>query len=293
MTILNTLIDLLLLPFRHLPPVVGLVVFSVLLGAFVLLIFKATSNPDRIRQARNRALARILEMWLYRDDPWVALGAFGRVLWDNTRYLGVMVVPMLASMVPVLLLLAQAYDCFAVRPLRPGETTLLVAQLQPEAPLETLQQLGLSVGIQGATDGYCTPDKAALAAGTCVHIDSPPVRAPSVREIVWRLQANEGPGRRSVLGVTSADGKVLVEKQVCAGNGLTRVSQARVAGVWDWLLHPGERRLPANQPFARVEVLYPAAEYNFFGLRLGWLTSVLILSLLAGLALKKPLRVEF
>jgi len=51
--------------------------------------------------------------------------------------------------------------------------------------------------------------------------------------------------------------------------------------------------LPATQPFVRIEVLYPAAEYNFFGLRMGWLPAVLILSLLTGLLLKKQLRVEF
>jgi hypothetical protein len=293
MFILNTVIDLFLAPFQRLPPEVGLAVFSVLLGLVVLLIFKATSNPALILRARNRALARILEMWLYRDDPWVSLGSFIRVLRDNTRYLGVMTLPMLASLLPALLLLAQAYDWFDARPLQPGETALVVAQLKPDAPADTMRRLELSVRVQGFSDGYRATLFTPTASGTCVRIDSPPVCTPALGEIAWRIRANTTPAGRAVLTLTDANGFTRVEKYVRAGNGLARVSRCRVTGFLDWLLHPGEPRLPANQPFMRIKVLYPEARYNFFGLRMGWLPAVLILSLLTGLLLRKPLRVEF
>jgi hypothetical protein len=292
MLLLNTLTDLYLLPFRRLPPEAGLAAFSVLFGVVVLLVFKVASNPGRIAQARNLALSRILEMWLYRDDPWVSLGACVRALRDSLRYLGVMTVPMLASLLPALLLLAQAYDRFDARPLRPGEAVSVVATLRPDAPADILRRLGVSVGVQGTTDGYRATG-VAPAAGTCVLIDSPPVRTPARNEIAWRLRAVAQPAGCAVVALTDGEGGIRVEKQVCAGAGTARVSQCRVAGFADWLLHPGEPRLPASQPFARIAVLYPKAEYSLLGLHMGWLPAVLILSLLAGLALKKPLQVEF
>ena len=292
MFILNTVIDLFLAPFQRLPPEVGLAVFSVFLGLVVLLIFKATSNPDRVLRARNRALARILEMWLYRDDPRVSLGSFIRVLRDNTRYLGVLTLPMLASLLPALLLLAQAYDWFDARPLQPGETALVVAQLKPDAPADTMKHLGLSIGVQGLSDDYRVSAFTPAAAAICVRIDSPPVCTPALGEIAWRIRANATPAGRAVLTLTDASGFTRVEKYVRAGNGLARISRCRVAGFLDWLLHPGEPRLPANQPFMRIKVLYPEAQYNFFGLRMGWLPAVLVFSFLTGLLLKQPLRVE-
>lgn len=292
MPILNTVIDLLLAPFRRMPPEAGLVVFSVFMGLVVLLIFKVTSNPERVAQARNRALARILEMWLYRDDPLVSLGAFVRVLGDNTRYLGVMALPMFASLLPALLLLVQANDWFAVRPLQPGEATLVVAELKTDAPADILQRLELSVGGQESADSFHASAHTPAAAGTSVRIDSPAVRAPARNEIAWRVRAGEKPGGRAVLVLTDAVGAIRVEKVVRADAGLARISQCRVARFQDWLLHPGESRLPADQPFVRIAVLYPEAAYNFLGLRMGWLPAVLILSFLAGLVLKKPLRVE-
>jgi hypothetical protein len=58
------------------------------------------------------------------------------------------------------------------------------------------------------------------------------------------------------------------------------------------MLHPGEGRLPRAQPFARLAVQYPKAEYNLLGWRMRWLPAVLILSFLSGLILMRPLRVE-
>lgn len=280
MPILNTLIDLFLRPFRRLPPELGLVAFSVLLGLVVLWIFKAASDPGRILRARNRAVARLLEVWLYRSDPWVSLGAVARGLRDNARYLGTMALPMLACLLPALLLLAQARDWFGARPLRPGETVLVVASVKPDAPADALWRLELSDGTVG--------DRA-----TGVRVKGPPVRSAARREIAWQVQVEGKTSGCVALALTDPGGGIHIGKELCVGPGLGRVSRCRVASVPDWLLNPGEPRLPASQPLARFEVLYPAAEYNFLGLRMGWLPAVLLLSLLAGVACRKPLGVEF
>lgn len=301
MSLLNTVIDLFMAPFRRLPPEAGLVAFAVVTGLVVLLIFKATSNPARVAQARNRALSRILEMWLYRDAPWVCLGAVGRVMGDNLRHLGVLLVPMLASLIPMALMLAQAHDWFACRPLRAGETVLVVARLKPEAAITQLDQISLDCGeADAATDGA-------------------PVHSPALREVAWRVHATGGYMPSGVLilrestvtGALSqdpADGGDTVDrgkagmwfigphaatKALATGRAPARAPACRVAGGWEWVLYPGEKRLPADSALARIEVLYPEAEYGLFGLRLGWLPAMLIVSFLAGLLVMRPLRVEF
>ncbi len=282
MRILNTLIDGLLWPFLRLPPEAGLVAFSVFFGLVVLLIFKATSNAGRVVQARNRALARILEMWLYRDDPWVSLGAFGRLLVDNARYLAVMTLPLLASLLPAVLLLAQAHDWFAMRPIRPGEAVLVVAETRPEVSADASQRMQLSVYEAGAG-----------ASAACVRVEGAPVWTPVRHEIAWRVRADERLTGRATLVLQDTDGALRVEKRICTGSRLARITRMRVAGLAASVLYPGEARLEANQPVVRVEVLYAEAEYSLLGWRMGWLPAVIILSMLAGLALQKPLRVEF
>jgi hypothetical protein len=269
MFILNATIDILLSPFRHLPPEAGLTAFAMLTGLLALLIFKAASNPTRVSQARNRALAGVLEVRLYRHDPWVSLVAVGRVMRANLRYTAMLLVPMLASLMPVTLLLAQANAWFAVRPLFPGETVMVVARLKPDADVGVLDRVTL--------------------ASSALRVLDPPVRAAGLREVAWRVTAGDTAGEATL--VFSVDDAHLTKSVVC-GYGLTRVSARRVADFWEGFIYPAEQRLPPSQPFDRLEVRYPKAVYTFFGWRTGWLQAMLAISFLTGLFLIKPLRVE-
>ena len=80
---------------------------------------------------------------------------------------------------------------------------------------------------------------------------------------------------------------------MAAAPGLARRTVRRTAGRADHLLHSGEPRLSAASPFDRIETRWPAAEYNLLGWRTNWFWGLLAASLLAGLLLKRPLRVEF
>ncbi len=158
------------------PSSIALAVFGILTGAAVLLIFKFTSKPDRVLLARNRALSRVLELWLCRQDPLLSLRSIGSMMLDSVRYLGTLLIPMLCSLLPMLALLYVAHSHFAFRPLRPGETVLLVARLRPEAPLAALENAALTLppGLEAAM---------------------PPVRTPAWREVAWALTMKTESGR--------------------------------------------------------------------------------------------------
>ena len=282
---MNRLIDLFLAPFRGWPPEVALVVFGAATGLLVLVIFKLTSRPDRVARARDRALARVIELWLFRHDPVLGLGSIGRMLLDNLRYLATLILPMVCSLLPMLLLLAQGHDWFASRAPAPGEPMLVVARLRVGVPASLLDQVELA------------------GAGSSLHPAAPPVRTPAWREIAWSVVAGPDDSLAATPATpphSSAGGELViraggaeVRKAAPSAAGLARRSVLRSAGRADRLLHPGEPRLPPDAPFDRIETRWPAAEYNLLGWRTNWFWGLLAASLLAGLLLKRPLRVEF
>ena len=299
---LNALIDLLMSCFRPLPAEVGLVCYGAMTGFLALLIFRVASRPARIVRARNRVLARVVELWLYRHDPLQGLCSIGWMLIDNLRYLAVLLPPMAICLLPLCLLFAQGRDWLAFRALKPGETMLVVARLRPDAPLTVLN------------------DSELIVDGTTLALDAPPVRTPDWREVAWSVKAEPivpttgemllGQGKRSrsrraadegpltrllpqVGYLVIRTGDVELRKTAVAAGGLARRPPRRTGSRLDRLLHPGEARLAADAPFAWIETRWPAAEYNLCGWRTDWLRGLLVTSLMAGLILKKPLRVEF
>lgn len=146
----------------------ALLSFGVLTGAAALLAFKFASRPGRIRRARDRAVSRVIELWIYRRDPVLAFRSVGGALRDSLRYLGVLLAPALCALLAALPPLWLAHDRLAFRPLRPGETVLLVARLDPGAPLSALE---------GVSPRF-PPGLAPL---------HPPVRSPRWREAAWAL----------------------------------------------------------------------------------------------------------
>lgn len=269
MKIVNSIFDLLLGPLGRLGPWAGMVVLSLLAAVIVLLIFKATSRPDRIRRKKDLALAALLELALFRDHPRLSMAAFGRVLTANFRYLGEMIVPLTVTLVPLCIIMVQTYACLAHRPLHAGETTLLKVRF-PRGDNLAEQTVSIS-------------DSPTVA------VETPVVRARALAEFAWRIRAaNEGRGE-IVLNVNGSQ----VAKSVETGARQRRVSSARLRrGFWNALKEPSEPPLPATCGAEAVEVVYPAGSYAVLGLDMGWFWTFLCATLIFAFALKGPLGVE-
>ncbi len=75
--------------------------------------------------------------------------------------------------------------------------------------------------------------------------------------------------------------------------GMAPVSTNRPGGgIWQQLLHPHERPLPASSPLASIHVRYPSRSTPVFGLDVHWLISFFVLSIVFALLLKPVLRVQ-
>ncbi len=246
---------------------VGLALVSALTGLVLLVIFRYTSNQRGIRTAKDRILAHLLEVVLYRDQMRVVVRAQSRLVIDNLRYLGHALVPLAFMILPVGLMLVQLDLRYGRRPLRVGETAVVSVKLRPGTDL----------------------DKVALNAPQGVKVETPSLRIPALNEVDWRVRATAAGDHK----VTVSTGEDEVAKQVVVGDRAARVSTARVdSGVWAQFLHPGEPPVPASSSVQSIAVSYGYADLPLGRWRINWVWAWLIISMAFGYALKGPLRVQ-
>ena len=265
---LNALFSALLAPVRATGPWPGIMVIALVASVLVLLIFKITSNQRLVRRRKDRFLARVLELVLFKDDIIVNLGAFGRVLVANMRYLSTLAGPLLVSILPLMLIMIHANVWFGARSLHAGESALVKARFTDKFPV-----MNQSVSLEASKN---------------IVIETEPVRAPSINEISWRLRVGNGHNGWINININGEH----IHKTIALGNALTGVSRRRIQGRFRHALeNPLERPLPKTSPLVLLEVHYPASNLMLFGKRLHWLVVFLVLCLVFGWLLKKPLGV--
>ncbi|MBK8167272.1 MAG: hypothetical protein IPK64_15125 [bacterium] len=266
--IVGKLFDLVLAPFAG-APTWGLVFVSVLSAAWALLLFRVVTPQARLAAARDRLLGHILEMGLYQDH----LRVVGRIQRDlalaNLRYLGTSLPALVALLVPMLLTLGQLEARFARRPLQVGESAVLAVTLSPAA----------AARLDGLT----------ISAPSGVLVEAGPVRDSGAGAAAWRVRA-AAPGRHELQ--VRLDGRPVATRMVAAGGGLPRTATTASTAWTHALLYPGEKQLPRGGEVSETRLIYPERTLRWLGLDLDWLVAFMAVSLAAGLALRKPLKVE-
>ncbi|NCC52389.1 MAG: hypothetical protein EOM20_14385 [Spartobacteria bacterium] len=259
----------LMAPFRGMSPWLALVWISALVGFFALLIFKYFSSQERLTAAKQVVFARVLEFRLFRHDVWSVFGIFGRVLLSTGGYLRFAIKPFFLLFVPLVLLLFQLAGWFEWRPLRPGESALVHARMGEEQPLA---------------------DKNRLVASPSLLVETPGVAVRSEHMMVWRVKAL-APDAAAWLE-TEADGES-VRKAIVISEDLVQVSPARVSGFWAALENPGEVALPSDAAWESIRVAYPRRHFRIGHWDIHWIVALFLISMVFGLVLKKPMRVDF
>ena len=261
---LRALFDGLLNPVSSLPPIASLVGVSLLAAVAMLLVFKATSNAPRIDAAKRQIQACLFEIRLYNDDLGAILRAQLEMLRHNFTYLRLSAVPMLWTIVPLALVVAQLEFHYGYAPLRPGEEFLVTARLDS----------GITQSARPA---------AALEAPDGLEVQTPALWIPSRRELVWRMRAKT----RGDYAVSVRVGEQTFEKSVRVAEGVRRRSPLRVAsGFWNEFLYPAEDPLPAKASVESIAVAYPEASVKIFRWQTSWLVAFFGLSIVFAFALR-------
>jgi uncharacterized membrane protein (DUF106 family) len=265
---LRAAFDLLLLPFRSLPPLVGLLVVSVAAAVAMLIVFKKTSNQARLEVVKRQIHACLFELRLFSDDLPAILRAQGEILRHNLRYLGLSLVPMLVMLVPLALVVAQLQFHYGYRGLRPNDDFVVTVQLK-----------------EGQADARPT---ASLAAPPGLAVETPAVWIPTERELAWRLRAREwGDYELKV----SLNGREYV-KTAQVSEAVRRRSPVRLEpGLINQVLYPAEDPLPGDAPVAAISVGYRESDVPVLGWAVNWLVLFLVLSIAFAFALRRRMGV--
>ncbi|MCY3665597.1 MAG: hypothetical protein OXH81_08055 [Gemmatimonadetes bacterium] len=232
---------------------------AAVLGIVVSLIFAALVRRERLRQARDELWAALFEIWLYRREPLLVWQAQLALFKANLRYSGILLTPLVLSLLASAPLLIQAHYRFALAPIPSGAETLLTAVLA--RPADMAQMDCKLEWVQGA------------------GVLSPSVREPALHRLVWRLRP-EGSGEH-VLRVTGCG--QAVEFSLYVGSFAGSIAPARQAGVLAHLLAPRALPLKDDSGWGRMYVEYPLAGIE----RLVWLT---VCSLLCAFVVSRLVR---
>ncbi len=264
---LTTAFDVLCLPFRSLPPMVGLAALSGATGVLFVRLFGRLSDQVRIRAVRDRIRGNLLGVRLFRRDVGVVLRLQRLIVVDTFRFLRLAAVPMLILAAPLVLIAVQLHLRFAVRPVEPGSAVVVIATVRDASALDRPLALDAPAG---------------------VTVETPPVRTPVTGEIAWRVRVDR-PGRHALR--LEVGGETVI-KTLVGGTGWEAVPRRRTGrGALDLLLHPGEPPIRGDGVEA-VEVAYPPLDLRLLGLPVDWLAGFLVLSMASGFACKGLLGVE-
>lgn len=244
----------------------GLLLVSVVSGVVFLLIYGAISFQQALKRTKRKIYAAVLEAVLFRHDLRTSLSAQGRLFQYGTVYFALAIPPIIVLLIPCLVILAQLELRYGARPLRVGESSVVVLQVsRPELV-----------------------DKAQLIADPNLAV-TPPVRVREKKEIVWRVDAL-GPGLHQVK-VALADGSAAIAEEIPVATHPGRIETGIYNEWWMRMLYPSREKLPAGV-IERLSLSYDAPELNFFGWRTHWLVIFALVSIVTGLLASRVFKIE-
>jgi len=266
--VLVRLADALLAPLAGLPPLAVVAGWALGSALVVLAVMRWTSNQTALAAVKRRIHAALLEMRLYNDDLRALVRAQGEVLRHNLSYVGLSLVPLVITAVPLTLVIAHLQAWYGYAGLPPGVPVVVTATLEAGAP-------GVLPTLEGAG----------------VEVVGPPRYFPTLGEITWRVVPRTA-GTTSLRVVMPTGAVVEKSLVVAAGADVTRRSPVRErASLLGQLLYPSEPPLDAGAGMAAIRVPYPDRALSVAGQSWHWLYVYLLLTFAFVLALRKPLGV--
>jgi len=278
-SMLSAAVDASMRPLQHVTPFVAIAVVSLLTALAALLVFKATSDQQRILAVQRLIHATIFELRLFSDDIPSVLRAQVEMLRHTATYLRLSLVPTLWMLLPLFVIVTHLEFFFGYKPLEPGHPALVTVTLAATD--------GGRSGNPGAARE--APHVAIQANSGTVRFDTPAVWLPGAGELAWRLT----PERLGTYELRLRIGDHALSKTLQVGERLIRCSPVRTAaGFVNELTYPSEPPIEAPGTGA-VSVSYPRRGIEVGPWELHWLIVYFGLTLLFALILRRPLGVSF
>ncbi len=264
---LRSVFDAVLSPFSGLHPMIGIALLSLIIGIGILLVYKKTSNQEKLGAVKRKIHAGLFEIRLFNDDFRAILRGVGDILRHNLSYVGLSFVPLVWMIVPLVLVIAQLQFHYGYQGLEPGAQALVEVEIEaedrPQLQLEAPQGLKIEAG---------------------------PMWIPAKGEMSWRISAVERGDYDLSLNLNGET----VTKSVRVTDDIVRISPNRLEkGFFNQLLYPAEDPLPDSTPIRAINVSYPAGNAGIEGWEseITWMLFFFLLSIVFAFALRKPFNV--
>jgi len=263
---LRVVFDALLSPLRDLHPLVGIAIAALVVAVAMLLVYKRTSNQDALAEVKRQIQAGLFEIRLFNDDLRAILRSQFEILRYNLTYFRLSLAPMMWMLLPVALVIAQLQFHYGYEGLTPGRPALLKVQLDQEW-------------------SEAQRPAATLDVPEGIHVETPTLWAPALKQIAWRLGAD----RAGEYAVTVHVDGVSEVKSVVVSEAVVRRSPIRVSpNLLDEFMYPAEDPLPADGPIRSISLAYPERDVWFLGWDVHWLIVLLALSIAFAFMLRGP-----
>jgi hypothetical protein len=247
-------------------PLSIVILFSVVIGLLMIVLFGYTSNQKAIGIAKDQLKAQLLAVRLFQDQLHVVMGSYGRILRGTGRYLKLAFMPLLYVIVPITFLIVQLDRYLGSTPVSANAPFLLSVHTSPASQNDVSVEL---------------PPEIVMTA--------PPVHIPADNEVVWRLTGTKD-GKFEVKVASGAESAV---KSLSVGSDLPRISPVRIRGkFWERIFSSAEPALPDSSPIESIAVTYPERTIDIFGYEMNWIWLFFILSMIAGFIFKELLGIK-
>src|SRR5438034_2475860 len=114
-------------------PLLLVLAISIVIGLLMVIVFRYTSDQKAIGRAKERLKAHLLAVRLFQDQLPVVMRAYGHILRGTGSYLRLAFTPFLMAILPITFLIIQLDRYFGFVPLRPAQTFLVEARVDPAA----------------------------------------------------------------------------------------------------------------------------------------------------------------
>ncbi|MBN2040302.1 MAG: hypothetical protein JW864_09690 [Spirochaetes bacterium] len=268
MLYLNNFFNLIFDPFRKADPVWPVLIVSLAAGIFVMIVFRMTLNSKRVKFAKRRIIAHLLEIPLYKDNIRILLSAQKNILRFNLKFLTSILKPVLIVIIPM---------------------SVCVFQMQKWLGYEPLSTKGSAV-FRVILDDKNAFNKISIEPGEGINIDTPALRIAEDNEISWRISADK-PGRHNIK--INIDDSVLYKNIIAADDTLVKLTPRIILkpGFYK-LLYPSNKSLTADTNIREIAIDYKPRTVNLPGLEMHWLVLFSMLTIVFGLVFKKLLGVR-
>ena len=255
------------------PPLVSLVLLSLITAVVMLFVVARTSDQPRLAATKRAMHAGLFEIRLFNDDLAAMLRAVGGLLRQNARYLRLSLVPLLWMALPLIIVIAQLQAFYGYAGLVPGQAVLLKAVM------------AIPPGAAQSSGTAATP---VLDAPPEIRVETGAVWLAGSGEVLWRI-VPLSPGDFTVMVRAGTQASA---KSVHVSEAIARRSPLRVAHGWlDLLLYPSEPPIDASGPVQAISLAYPEPGLDVLGFRVHWLIAFMVMSMVAAFALAKRLGV--